>query len=349
MIRHAQEVYFSSPESPTTLTNAIVQTVGQFHQAIQSWAYAVPMEHYHYYTLLQNLGIADPRDLSLTNYILSIDWSEEDVEALQLLPIAGAAFFLQEEFLHADFHYEMTAFENNEHVVVVALAKLLIAVFNLQEVYQIPIVGIDEDGHDEDGEDARGSSRVGKGERDESEGGARADRRARRGQGSGQGSHSRGDVDDDVNDSRDEFGLGEGNRDQSGRMLRRSHSETSSRHHNQPQGSLLSSLPSAKPKASPKDRCHEFLCFYLQYASYVLLVSKTNELAISDHPPYHAMFRMLSLFVDLTSPLLSYADLEKYLSYGLLHQLNTEVFIPHHLQSYDMYTNDAWRWLLYCL
>lgn len=88
--------------------------------------------HPLYSTLLHAMGIADAQDKALTNYLqMTNDWSPEDVELWQLLPIAGAALFTSDDlFLSAQYNSSTQAFSNNQHLLTVALAKLLVVAYD---------------------------------------------------------------------------------------------------------------------------------------------------------------------------------------------------------------------------
>eukprot|EP00981_Chlorochromonas_danica_P003833 scaffold725_cov162-Ochromonas_danica.AAC.19 len=253
-----REMLFDSVHSEHRLASGshangslLFATLNHFHHCVDPWAYEIPMDHYVYYSLMHSYGVTDGRDIALTDFILSIEWSEDDLSALRLLPIAAAALLVGGLYDHAQFNLRICAFEKNEHVVFFALAKLMVMIFNLHEVHHIPLLASDTKGN--------------------------------------------------VSDAQSEYSYTSQRTDNPIRVSKTLKNE----------GDGVAALP-------PRTRCHDYLRSFLQYGSRVLLVAQSNELAISNHPPYQAMYFMLVYFVELTKPLLSHRDLEDFITPSFL-------------------------------
>jgi hypothetical protein len=77
-----------------------------------------------------DLGLTEERDLSLVSAMAQLNLAA-DRDCLALLPAAGATLFASAVYDHSTYLPRIGAFEGNEHLVQVALAKLFSVFFKL--------------------------------------------------------------------------------------------------------------------------------------------------------------------------------------------------------------------------
>eukprot|EP01034_Spumella_vulgaris_P021372 gene21372-27402_t len=81
--------------------------------------------------LASSLGQVDELDLSLFAFVSQLKLKPEDIQSLKLFPVAAASLFVSEQWTKSHFISHVEAFNDNEHAIQFAAAKLMTCFFSL--------------------------------------------------------------------------------------------------------------------------------------------------------------------------------------------------------------------------
>lgn len=103
------------------------------------------------YSLTHSLGITEEHDFAMFESLINMNITIEELKALHRLPLAAGAIFGNRIWDKLQFSASYAAFENNEHLIPLALAKLFSFTVNLSEhmKQKIPLPTVPQAEHDE--------------------------------------------------------------------------------------------------------------------------------------------------------------------------------------------------------
>jgi hypothetical protein len=98
--------------------------------------------------LASSLGQVDELDLSLFAFVSQLKLKPEDIQALRLFPVAAASLFVSEQWTRSAFIPQVEAFNDNEHAMQFATAKLMTCFYSLLSGVPSPPAGKDDEEND---------------------------------------------------------------------------------------------------------------------------------------------------------------------------------------------------------